>query len=60
MMVLEDSQNGCVAAIAAGAYAVAVPGTHNRGHHYTGAALVANTLEDLRIYRALGIAGPAT
>ncbi len=30
MLVLEDSQNGCRAAVASGAYAVAVPGGHSR------------------------------
>jgi len=56
MLVLEDSQNGCRAAIAAGAMAVAVPGPHSRSHDFTGATLVANTLLDERIYRLLGIA----
>ena len=35
MMVLEDSQNGCRAAAAAGAFAVAVPGQHSRGHDFS-------------------------
>jgi HAD superfamily hydrolase (TIGR01509 family) len=60
MMVLEDSQNGCKAAIAAGAFAVAVPGPHNRGHEFPGASLVANTLADPRIYAALGLPASAT
>src|SRR4029078_7401744 len=30
MMILEDSQNGCCAAVASGAFAVAVPGGHSR------------------------------
>lgn len=55
MLVLEDSQNGCRAAVAAGAVAVAVPGDHSRNHDFTGAALVANTLADERIYELLGI-----
>ena len=55
MMVLEDSQNGCRAAVAAGAFAVAVPGPHNRGHEFPGASLVADTLADARIYAALGL-----
>jgi len=55
MLVLEDSQNGCRAAVAAGAITVAVPGTHSRQHDFTGAALVADTLSDERIYRLLGI-----
>jgi HAD superfamily hydrolase (TIGR01509 family) len=55
VMVLEDSENGCRAAVAAGAFAVAVPGGHSRRHDFSGAAFVANSLEDARIYRALGI-----
>jgi pseudouridine 5'-phosphatase len=53
MLVLEDSQTGCRAAIAAGAYTVAVPGDHSRHHDFTGAVLVAETLGDVRIYDAL-------
>lgn len=49
MLVLEDSQAGCRAAIAAGAIAVAVPGPHNDGHDYTGVAFIANSLADPRI-----------
>ncbi len=56
MMVLEDSQNGCRAAVAAGAFAVAVPGGHSRTHDFTGAQFIADTLADPRIYSALGIA----
>jgi HAD superfamily hydrolase (TIGR01509 family) len=55
MLVLEDSHNGCRAAVAAGAYAVAVPGGHSRTHDFTGARFVADTLADPRIYRALGL-----
>jgi HAD superfamily hydrolase (TIGR01509 family) len=55
MMVLEDSQNGCRAAVASGAYVVAVPGDHSRGHDFAGASLVADTLADRGIYRALGL-----
>jgi HAD superfamily hydrolase (TIGR01509 family) len=55
MLVLEDSQNGCRAAVAAGAYAVAVPGEHSRSHDFTGAAFVAEGLADQRIYAALSI-----
>jgi len=55
VLVLEDSQHGCRAAIDAGAYAVAVPGGHSRRHDFTGAAFIAETLADLRIYEALGI-----
>ena len=55
MLVLEDSHNGCRAAVFAGAIAVAVPGEHSRLHDFTGAALVADTLRDERIYGILGI-----
>jgi beta-phosphoglucomutase-like phosphatase (HAD superfamily) len=55
MLVLEDSQNGCRAAVAAGAITVAVPGAHSRRHDFTGAALVADSLADPRIYTRLGI-----
>lgn len=55
MMVLEDSQNGCQAAVAAGAYAVAVPHGQSLRHKFSGAKFVANSLRDDRIYGALGI-----
>ena len=35
MLVLEDSQNGCRAAAAAGAFTVAVPGEHSRDHDFS-------------------------
>ncbi|HEX4131569.1 MAG TPA: HAD-IA family hydrolase [Pirellulales bacterium] len=55
MLVLEDSQNGCRAAVAAGAIAVAVPAGHSRAHDFDGAALVADTLADPRLYELLGL-----
>jgi pseudouridine 5'-phosphatase len=55
MMVLEDSGNGCRAAVAAGAYAVAVPNRHTYLHPFPGASFIANTLADPRIRQALGI-----
>ena len=55
MVVLEDSQNGCRAAVAAGAITIAVPGEHSRKHDFTGVALVADTLCDKRIYGLLDI-----
>mgnify|MGYP002623696109 FL=1 len=55
MMVLEDSQNGCAAAVAAGAFAVAVPGPQSTRHTYEGAQLVAVGLGDPGIYAALEI-----
>lgn len=54
MLVLEDSQAGCRAAVAAGAVAVAVPGGHSRRHDFAGAHFVAESLRDPRIYRLLG------
>ena len=53
LLVLEDSQNGCRAAVAAGAVAVAVPAGHSRRHDFTGAALVADTLADPRLLALL-------
>lgn len=55
MLVLEDSEAGCAAAVAAGAYAVAVPGPHGRHFRYPGARLIADSLEDPRIREALGL-----
>ena len=55
VLVLEDSQNGCRAAAAAGAYAVAVPGHHSRRHDFSGAKLVIDSLADPRLYQALGL-----
>ena len=55
VMVLEDSHNGCRAAVSAGTFAVAVPGGHSRSHDFSGAALVAESLSDPRIYAALGL-----
>jgi len=54
LLVLEDSQNGCRAAIAAGTRAVAVPAGHSRRHDFTGAALVADSLADPRLLALLG------
>jgi HAD superfamily hydrolase (TIGR01509 family) len=55
MLVLEDSHNGCRAAIEAGAHAVAVPGDHSRSHDFAGAQFVADSLADHRIYKVLGL-----
>ncbi len=54
-IVLEDSENGCRAAVAAGTIAVAVPGAHSRRHDFTGATLVADSLADPRLYRLLNL-----
>jgi HAD superfamily hydrolase (TIGR01509 family) len=53
VLVLEDSHNGCRAAIAAGTFAVAVPGKHSLSHVFEGAAFVAESLADPRILAAL-------
>lgn len=58
MLVLEDSQNGCRAAVAAGAFAVAVPAGPSAEHDFTGASLVAQSLADSRIYDALRLSPP--
>jgi beta-phosphoglucomutase-like phosphatase (HAD superfamily) len=55
MLVLEDSQNGCRAATAAGAFTVAVPGEHSRRHDFSSARLVLDSLADPRLYAVLGI-----
>src|SRR6056297_862381 len=46
MLVLEDSENGCASAVAAGAITIAIPGAHSSGHEYPGANLVADRLDD--------------
>ncbi len=53
MLVLEDSANGCRAAVAAGACTVAVPSRHTTGHDYTGVRLVADSLADPKILELL-------
>jgi HAD superfamily hydrolase (TIGR01509 family) len=55
MLVLEDSANGCRAAVAAGAFTVAVPNRHTREHVFTGARFIADTLTDPRIRRVLAL-----
>jgi HAD superfamily hydrolase (TIGR01509 family) len=52
MMALEDSGNGCKAAVAAGSYAVAVRANHNQNQAFPGVALVAKSLADERIVAA--------
>ncbi len=55
VLVLEDSYNGCQAAIRAGTFAVAVPGGHSRGQDFGEASLVIDSLADPRLYEVLGI-----
>ncbi len=49
MLVLEDSGNGCAAAVSAGAFVVAIPSEHTRGHSFVGAQLIADSLRDPRL-----------
>ena len=56
MLVLEDSPAGCKSAVAAGAFAVAVPGGLSLDHDFSFASLVLGSLEDGRLYEALGLA----
>ena len=58
MLVLEDSQNGCRAAAAAGAFTVAVPADHSREHDFSDAAMVIDGLRDSRLYAALRLPPP--
>lgn len=55
VLVLEDSENGCRAAVRAGAIAVAVPGGHSLRHDFTGARFVAESLADSRLYALLAL-----
>lgn len=55
MMVLEDSEIGCQAATAAGAFAVAVPTHKSAEHDFPNVKFVAESLEDQRIFQALGL-----
>jgi HAD superfamily hydrolase (TIGR01509 family) len=52
MMVLEDSANGCRAAVAAGAFTVAVPNRHTHRHDFAGVRFVADSLADPRIRKS--------
>jgi len=55
ILVLEDSENGCRAAVAAGTLAVAVPAGRSQSHDFTGAAMLIESLEDRRLYEVLGL-----
>lgn len=55
VMVLEDSQIGCRAAVAAKTYTVAVPEGQSTQHTFEDVQLVADSLKDSRIYEALKI-----
>lgn len=53
MAVFEDSRNGCLAAVAAGACTVAVPGEHNQYQQYPNVALTLDTLGDDQAFALL-------
>jgi pseudouridine 5'-phosphatase len=53
IMVLEDSANGCRAAVAAGAFTIAVPNRHTAKHDFASVKFVAETLADPRIVESL-------
>lgn len=53
MLVLEDSENGTKAGVAAGAYVISVPNKHTRHGDFTGAKWVVESLLDSKIQRLL-------
>ncbi len=53
MLVLEDSQNGCAAAVAAGAYTVAIPNQHTRGQSFADVNRVVDSLSDSRLWELI-------
>jgi HAD superfamily hydrolase (TIGR01509 family) len=55
MLVLEDSEHGCQAAVAAGAITVVVPGPHNALARYPDVALKFERLNDPRLLAQFGI-----
>ena len=55
LLVLEDSQVGCRAAVAAGAFTVAVPIGRSLSHDFSATEFVADTLADPRIFQVLGL-----
>jgi HAD superfamily hydrolase (TIGR01509 family) len=50
MLVLEDSETGTKAGVSAGANVISVPNEHTRHGRFEGARLIAETLQDARIY----------
>lgn len=55
MAVLEDSTNGCRAALAAGCVAIAVPNEHTKSFDFPDVHLMVDSLADSRLYERLGI-----
>jgi len=60
MMVLEDSQTGTRAGVAAGAQVVSIPHEHTAGHQFDGATYRATGLNDLKIRELLSPAVSVT
>lgn len=58
MVVLEDSENGCRAAAAAGAFTVAVPAPHSARHDFSSARMSITGLGDPALYRLLNLPLP--
>jgi HAD superfamily hydrolase (TIGR01509 family) len=54
--VLEDSENGCASAAAAGTFVVAVPADHSQHHDFSKATMSIDSLADARLYELLGLA----
>ncbi len=55
MLVLEDSPNGCLSAVKAGAFVVVVPSEHTRDHDFAAASLVIESLAHPALYEATGL-----
>ena len=53
MLVLEDSENGTKAGVAANAIVISVPNVHTQHGRFEGAHMIADTLHDTRIYELL-------
>ncbi len=55
MMVFEDSEAGTKSAAAAGAIAISVPHEHSKSHNFDVAYMVADALNDPRVFELLGV-----
>jgi len=55
ILVFEDSQTGCKAAVSAGTNVVATPNRHTQGQDFSGSIMIANTLADPRVYELLNL-----
>lgn len=58
ILVLEDSANGCRAAVTAGMVVVAVPGRHSQSHDFSGTAMVVENLGDPRLFELMALPAP--